>query len=63
MLGCDGRVMSTVSVQSQWGDKESSVTRERPFCVMTQMNTAVVGEKVRGFCWYSAAVLFFWQDT
>lgn len=55
--------MSTASVRSQLGDRESSVTRERPFCAVTQMNTTVVGEKVRGFCWYSAAVLFFWQDT
>ena len=58
MLRCDGRVMSSVSAPSQWGDRGSSVTRERPFCAVTQMNTAVVGEKVSGFCWYSAAVRF-----
>lgn len=58
MLRCDGRVMSAVSARSQRGDRGSSVTRERPFCAVTQMNTAVVGEKVSGFCWYSAAVRF-----
>lgn len=50
--------MSAVSARSQRGDRGSSVTRERPFCAVTQMNTAVVGEKVSGFCWYSAAVRF-----
>lgn len=39
-------------------DSDSSVKRERPFCAATQMNTAAVGEKVSGFCWYSAAVHF-----
>lgn len=30
--------------------------REAFLCAVTQMNTVVVGEKVRGFSWYSAAV-------
>lgn len=46
------------SCECRRGDRGSSVTRGRSSCAVTQMNTAVVGEKVSGFCWYSVAVHF-----
>ncbi len=58
MLKCDGRVMSAASDWNRLGNRASSVTRERPFCAVTQTYAGAVGEKVSGFCWYSAAVRF-----